>query len=102
MSNTYFKIKKQKVHDPFGTFPGYTNDMELSVTAFVAGKTSANGIQLTCKTESTIQSQSGIGYITLDTREEVEGLINALQKRLDGDISATGYEQLPFIGCPND
>lgn len=97
MSNTYFKIKKQNVYEPFDAFPGYTNNMELSVTAFVAGP-GKHGVQLTCNTLSTLPSQSGKGYITLDSREEIEALINALQQRLDGNISATGNEQLPYIG----
>ena len=98
MSNTYAKIKTvdefKKVEGL--PFPEYTNNMELSLTAFVGGK-SGKHTQLTVQTSSTIQGQSGIGYITLGDKE-VDLLIAALMERKLGKISATADEQSIF--CP--
>jgi hypothetical protein len=92
MSNTYAKIKKSVTNRKLdGT--EYTNDMELSLTAFV-GKPEI--LQLTVNIQSTENYQSGIGYITL-TVEEIDKLVFALLERKHNLISATGYEQSQLI-----
>ena len=99
MSNTYAKIKSSlKIDDSNILGKGYITNMELTLTAFVGGN-SGKHTQLTVNTTSTLNSQSGVGYITLGD-EEVDLLIAALLERKLKKITATGYEQSIF--CPND
>lgn len=93
MSNTYFKIKKEVESKTFGRDnDGYTNNYELSLTAFMGGE---NHTQLTISTSSTIQGQSGVGYIVLNDND-VDLLIAGLLERKLAIISATGYEKSIF------
>ena len=92
MSNTYFRIQKEVDHS------SYKNNYELSLTAF-CGNIDMGNIQLTVRTNSTMPSQSGIGYITLNDKE-VDLLIAGLLERKLGRISATSNEQSIF--SPND
>ena len=96
MSNTYAKIKTEDVVKGFDRFDGYTNNMELTLTAFVGKE---KHTQLTIQTRSTLESQRGAAYITLGDKE-IDLLIAALLERKLGKISATGCEQSIF--CPND
>ncbi len=96
MSNTYAKIKTVDVVKGFMAYPGYTNSMELSLTAFCGGE---KHTQLTLQTRSTMEGQSGTSYFTLGDKE-VDLLIAALLERKLGKISATGSEQSLF--CPAD
>ena len=98
MSNTYARIKTKDVHPSIEqlSIKGYTNTMELSLTAFVGN---LKHTQLTINCNSTLPSQSGTAYITLGDKE-IDLLIAALLERKLGKISATGYEQSIF--CPND
>lgn len=93
MSNTYAKIETEdliKDHIP------YSNYMTLTLTAFMGKE---KHTQLTVRTSSTLEGQSGTGYITLGDKE-VDLLIAALLERKLRVISATGNEQSIF--CPND
>lgn len=89
MSNTYFKIKKTVKNKGLEPSQDYTNNYELSLTAFVGGE---NHTQLTVTTNSNIPNQSGCGYIVLGDKE-VDLLIAGLLERKLNKISATGYEQ---------
>lgn len=96
MANTYARIKT--VYSDFKDedlgFDGYTNDMTLTLTAFVGVD---KHTQLTVVTRSTLESQCGVAYIALGD-EEVDLLISALMERKLGKISATGLEKSIF--CP--
>lgn len=97
MANTYAKIKTVDTVKAFPHYPGYTNTMTLSLTAFMGGK-SGKHTQLTVNTVSTLKHQCGTAYITLGDKE-VDLLIAALMERKLKLISATGNEQSIF--CPN-
>lgn len=94
MSNTYFELKKKVITKGFDTFPGYTNDYRLSLTAFMSNK---ERVQLTITTNSTLSSQSGTGYIVLSD-EEIDLLIAGLLERKLNKISATNEEKSNY--CP--
>jgi len=96
MANTYFKLVKSEETKGFDKYPGYTNDYNLTLTAYVC-KT-VNCIQLTVRCDSTLPNQSGIGYITLSV-EEQDKLIAGILERRHG-ISATSDEQSDI--CPNE
>ena len=98
MSNTYARIETRDVHKEVEPFRGYTNDMNLSLTAFMGGK-SGKHTQLTVNTQSTLEHQNGTAYITLGDKE-VDLLIAALMERKLKVISATGDEQSIF--CPDN
>jgi hypothetical protein len=91
MANTYFNLHKKEIYnDNVGSinnkFPSYTNEMSLSLTAFVSKN--PNSLQLTVYIRSTLPNQSGTGYITL-TQEEQDKLIEGILERRHF-ISATG------------
>jgi len=92
MSNTYFKIEKSVETKGFDTFPSYTNNYELTLTALMGGE---NHTQLTVQTTSTIVGQSGIGYIVLSDND-VDNLIAGLLERKLRKITATGEEKSSF------
>lgn len=96
MSNTYARITTVDSSDakPELDIQGYTNKMELNLTAFVGKE---KHTQLTIQTTSTTPSQCGIAHITLGDKE-VDLLIAALLERKLKKISATGYEQSSY--CP--
>lgn len=96
MSNKYASIKTVDEITTLLESPDYINKMELTLTAFVGRD---KHIQLTVSINSTLEGQSGIGYITLGDKE-IDLLIAALLERKLGKISATGYEQSIF--CPNE
>jgi len=66
--------------------------------AFVGNENTGN-VQLTIQTNSTLQSQSEIAYITLND-DEIDKLIFGLLERKLKLVSATGDEQ--SIICPNN
>lgn len=94
MSNTYFKIEKHKEYK--SEYPSYSNSYGLALTAFVGGE---DIVQLTVNTVSSIQGQSGTGYIVLSSKD-IDLLIAGLLERKLGKISATGDEQSIF--SPNE
>ncbi len=98
MSNTYAKIEKELITKKTSGDYSHTDNMTLTLTAFMGGKT-GNVLQLTVNNVSTMLSQSGCGFIVL-SNEDIDNLIVALQERRNGLISATGYEQSSVI--PND
>jgi GTP cyclohydrolase III len=97
MSNTYFKISSSTKTNYPGEVKKKT-DMKISLTAFMGGD---NILQITCQTDSEINSQSGTGYIQL-SKEQCLKLINAINERLMGKISATGYEVSNYTEDPED
>ena len=100
MANTYFRIKKEveyPEHEKLG-FSGYKNNYDLSLTAF-CGNDKTGNVQLTIQTESTIGSQNGTAYITLNDNE-IDLLIAGLLERKLGKISATSNEQSSY--CPSN
>lgn len=98
MSNSYFKIQKEIATPGFGNHSGYRNKYELTLTAFVGDDQSGN-VQMTIQTQSTIDSQSGVSYITLNS-EEIDKLIFGLLERKLRLVSATGSEQ--SLICPSN
>ena len=94
MSNNYFELKKSVTTPGFNKFPGYTNDYRLSLTAFIGGK---NRVQLTVTTQSTLESQSGTGYIVLSDTD-IDLLIAGLLERKLNKISATNEIKSNY--CP--
>jgi len=96
MSNTYFSIKKQEEHKEVKDLglKGYKNSYRLSLTAFM-GNPECGNVQLTIRTESTIPSQNGIGYISLNDKE-IDLLIAGLLERKLDIISATSDNQSIF------
>lgn len=97
MSNTYFRIEKQVVTAGFGELDGYTNDYDLTLTAFCGGE---NTVQLTVQSQSTNKSMNGVGFIVLSDAD-IDKLIGALMERKTGLISATGSEQSKFSPAEN-
>jgi hypothetical protein len=98
MSNTYFRIKRVKTYDSFDSFPTYTNEMELSLTATIQGEDCPNAVQITIQTQSTAHNQSGTAFITLSDKDALK-LAHALLERVNGNISATGYEETSIEDC---
>lgn len=98
MANTYFGIKKEVTYPSFESFEGYVNKYNLSLTACMGNDKTGN-IQLTIQTDSTIQSQNGVAYITLNDKE-IDLLIAGLLERKLGIVSATGCEESIF--SPNE
>ena len=92
MSNTYGKIETIDEH----IYPNHINNMRLTLVAIMGGD---KHTQLTVITNSTLEGQSGVGYITLGDKE-VDLLIAMLLERKLKIISATGEEQSIF--SPND
>lgn len=128
MSNTYFKLKKSETIPPMPSimgnevYLGYTTDMDISLTAY--DDKEPNMLQLTVNTLCSRDSNSGIGYITLNTEEQNKLIWGILERRgisgqtmrdiqdmlskmaklsQDGKlcgISSSGYEQ--SLICPTD
>ena len=94
MSNTYFKIEKEIVTPSQLGYEEYTNKFNLSLTAFVGTDKSGN-VQLTIQTNSSLPSQSGIAYYTLNDKE-IDLLIGGLLERKLKLISATNDNQSIF------
>jgi hypothetical protein len=90
MSNTYFKIQKETDRKDLSGKTEYTDKMNITLTAFVGGEES---IQLTVQQEPS--KWKGITFITL-TNEEATNLANALMERVNGEITATGYEKSKY------
>jgi len=68
------------------------------LTAFVGGE---NHTQLTIQTDSTIQGQAGIAYISLNN-DDVDKLIFGLLERKLMLVSATGEEKSCICPDSND
>jgi hypothetical protein len=96
MSNTYFKIQKEIITpgNDIPNFPSYTNNFELTLTAFV-GNDHSGKVQLTVQTRSSLPNQSGVAYYTLNDKE-IDLLIAGLLERKLGIISATADNQSIF------
>lgn len=92
MSNTYFEINKKVITSGFGELDGYTNEYNLTLTAFMGGE---NTVQLTVQSQSTNKSMNGVGFIVLSD-SDIDKLVGALMERKAGLISATGSEQSKF------
>lgn len=98
MSNTYFKLKKTVETKGFCKHDGYSTDYEATLTAFIGGE---NIVQLTIQTDSSLHNQNGIAYIVL-SEDDIERLINALNERVIGKVSATGCEKSEFSNIDLD
>ncbi len=96
MANTYFKIEKTVETKGFSNYEDYTNDYELTLTAFVGGE---NNVQLTVRCNSTKSMMNGIAHVVLSDAD-IDNLIAGLLERKNGEITATGCEQSKF--CPNE
>ena len=93
MSNTYFELKTVNFEqESFEDRTLNKVDCEMSLTAIVGGKTNKT-IQMYINRQS--GRFSGEGIISL-TDDEAKKLANALLERVNGEISATGYEKSKF------
>ena len=81
-----FRINKECAHR------NYVNSYELSLTAFVGHP---ENVQLTVHTRSTVDGQSGIGYIELSD-EDMDNIIAGFMERKLRHVTATGAEQSKF------
>ena len=94
MFNNYFSIEKKMRREKFGNQSAQEDDMALLVSA-VAGGTGKQ-LVITITTKSTGPT-SGTGFIRLESEQEIMHLINALQSRLNGDITISEKKKLPKI-----
>lgn len=85
MANTYFKMKVETIEGREKSSPS------INLTAFVGGKKS---IQLTLSPMPT-NNNGGYNYITLSNEEAIK-LAKALMERVEGKITATGYESSEY------
>lgn len=95
MSN-YFKIERDKEITPFSIYQGSKRNMLLQLSS-VAGTKGRKAVRIDVGTISTIEGETGKAFIILDTHLEIKALIDALQTRLNGEVSTTSNKQLPSI-----
>jgi hypothetical protein len=86
MANTYFKMEVEEIKGRERSSPS------IDLTAFVGGKKS---IQLTLAPMPISNPSYGCNYTTL-SNEEATRLAKALMERVEGKITATGYERSEY------
>lgn len=94
--NKYFNIERETKIPDFSKYKGHHRIMKISLTA-IAGFNSRKGVLISIDTKSDVDGETGKAFITLDTVTEIKSMIDALQLRLDGQISAVGDMKLPSI-----
>lgn len=96
MSNNYFTIERESQQSNFQQFKGYKRKMKMLISA-VVGANSTKAVAIEIITKSNVKGETGKAFIILDTHLEIQSMIDALQARLNGQVSATVDKRLPSV-----